>query len=447
MIGLEISGKYKIIYHLGGGAYGQTYLAGHANDLHGDKFLVKQLKPVNDPINPININDALIRFEQEANILTSLGKHHSIPSFIDFVKENNQFYIIQEFINGKELEEELSEVVSLGEERVYCLLIEILETLSFVHENEIIHRDIKPSNIICRALDGKPILVDFGAIKNVATKNRRRTVAIGTEGYMPNEQANGNPRLCSDIYSLGLVAIRALLGYVPQENFETGELDWKQYLNIKPEFEAILEKMTFYDFRERYSSASEALDALRKIENKLLIQDGRENRLCLGRPIEQIWFERANLSRAKKLHVEAISLYLMAVETNPQFYRAWFNIGITLNCLRKYEDSEIYFTKATTIKPNSSAAWIQRGLALLRQNKHSEMTESLDIARTINDASWLLHLCKGLGGFRVNQIDEAQIYFAEAIKIRPSISYQNPRIFLKSEIHYLDLLRNETIAT
>ncbi|MEO0971344.1 MAG: AarF/UbiB family protein, partial [Cyanobacteria bacterium J06639_18] len=114
-------------------------------------------------------------------------------------EENQQFYLVQEYIEGYDIKEEVYSGQQLSEKVVIKLLEEILEVLNFVHQQKVIHRDIKPSNIRRRQSDRKIVLIDFGAVKEIGTQiiNKqgeiKPTVAIGTLGYMPSEQANGHP--------------------------------------------------------------------------------------------------------------------------------------------------------------------------------------------------------------------------------------------------------------
>ena len=270
VFGLVIGSVYKITCWLGGGAYGQTYLAEKIDNFSSRKYVIKQFKPINNPLQPVDRQDAINRFKQEAEALSMLGQDDRIPAFVDFIEENNQLYIIQEFIDGESLDDVLGRREILPELVVVFILKYLLETLRYVHRKNIIHRDIKPSNIILRRIDLKPVLIDFGAIKNIeisTSRSRSRTVAIGTQDYMPNEQANGSPRLCSDIYSLGMVTLKALLGYIPEEDYQTGEIYWENPCLIKPGLAEILMKMTRSHFRDRYPSAEEALQALNGIIN------------------------------------------------------------------------------------------------------------------------------------------------------------------------------------
>lgn len=124
----------------------------------------------------------------------------------------------------------------MGSQWVIELLQQVLEVLAFVHAHNVIHRDVKPANIMRRHRDRKLVLLDFGAVKevrNAATSNDSntapKTVSIGTVGYAAPEQLQGKPRESSDVYSLGVIAIQALTGELPEEFLEDemGEILWQ----------------------------------------------------------------------------------------------------------------------------------------------------------------------------------------------------------------------------
>ncbi|MGL6283513.1 MAG: protein kinase domain-containing protein, partial [Microcoleaceae cyanobacterium] len=271
MIGQLLGGRYLITNHLGGGGFGQTYLAKDQQLPGQPECVVKQFKPqFNDPESLVT---AKRLFDREAETLYHLGHHDLIPRLLAHFTENEEFYLVEEFIAGHSLNTELIPAQCWSEKAVIQLLINILEPLSFLHENNIIHRDIKPPNLIRRKTDEKIVLIDFGAVKQVTTKidinnHSAFTIAVGTPGYMPTEQATGKPRLSSDVYAVGMIGIQALTGKIPSllpENVETGEIVWQNHLNINPKLEVILSRMIRYDYRQRYQSAQEVLQDLSQL--------------------------------------------------------------------------------------------------------------------------------------------------------------------------------------
>lgn len=276
MIGKLLDHRYQVIKVLAAGGFGQTYIAQDTRRPGNPICVVKHLQPVTDP----RVFETAKRlFNSEAETLEQLGNHDQIPRLLAYFDENQEFYLVQEFIEGHTLTEELIPGKPWSEDRVIQLLQEVLSILEFVHAQGVIHRDIKPDNIIRRASDQKLVLVDFGAVKQLRTPmvtvggQPSATVAIGTPGYMPTEQGQGKPRPNSDIYSLGIIAIQALTGVQPtqlQEDPDTGEILWQHLVDVNYRLAAVLTKMVRYHFKDRYQTATEALQACQNAVSPVL---------------------------------------------------------------------------------------------------------------------------------------------------------------------------------
>jgi serine/threonine protein kinase, bacterial len=268
MIGKLLDYRYKVIRVLATGGFGETYIAEDTKRPGNPICVVKHLKPVSRDSKIFDTAKRL--FQSEAETLERLGNHDQIPRLLAYFDDSLEFYLVQEFIEGHTLSEELVSGETWTEAQVIQLLDEILNILEFVHQQGVIHRDIKPDNIIRRRSDNKLVLVDFGAVKQLragAYPNRSSaTVAIGTPGYMPTEQGQGKPRPNSDIYALGIIAIQALTGIAPmdlQEDQNTGEILWQHLAPVNQQLATVLNKMVRYHFKDRYQNAAEALQALR----------------------------------------------------------------------------------------------------------------------------------------------------------------------------------------
>ncbi|NEP12889.1 MAG: protein kinase [Symploca sp. SIO2C1] len=271
-----LAGHYQILKHLGGGGFGQTFLA-RDNHLPGNPLcVVKQLQP--RVRNQAMLEVAQRLFEREAQTLYQLGNHNQIPRLLAHFEQNEEFYLVQEFIEGQPLGQEILPGKQLSEAEVIALLQDILQVLSFVHQQRVIHRDIKPANLIRRSLDGKIVLIDFGAVKQVRTPTissqgqTSLTVAVGSPGYMPSEQLAGKPHFSSDIYAVGMMCLQALTGLSPGTKEiatdDSGEFCCSACPSItpvSPDFGAILDKMVRYDYRQRYKNASQTLAALEQL--------------------------------------------------------------------------------------------------------------------------------------------------------------------------------------
>ncbi|MEM1253925.1 MAG: tetratricopeptide repeat protein [Cyanobacteria bacterium P01_H01_bin.21] len=263
-----LGGRYQLIQPLGQGGFGHTFLA---TDLHlpdHPTCVIKQLKPHLQDAESLTTARRL--FETEARVLYQLGEHSQIPRLLAHFEDDQEFYLAQELIEGESLSTLIQRGIPWSEARVRQLLSEILTPLAFVHERGVIHRDLKPSNLIYRQADGHIVLIDFGAVKQVSERRNNgeatRTISIGTQGYMPNEQLAGNPWFSSDIYAAGMICLQALTGVSPhllKRDPRTSEVLWQSPdLDITEEFKAVLSRMVCYDYRDRYSTAADVLAEL-----------------------------------------------------------------------------------------------------------------------------------------------------------------------------------------
>ncbi len=272
MIGQLLAGRYKVLQILAEGGFGQTYIC---SDIHlpgKPECVLKHLKTTSTERS--TLEPARRLFQKEADTLQQLGNHDQIPRLLAYFDDNNQFYLVQELIEGHSLSRELPQGRKLSQSQAIAILTEILAILQFVHSQGVIHRDIKPDNLIRRASDNKLVLIDFGAIKQLrsqtATNSSKQnvTLVVGTRGYMPSEQIRRLPRQGSDIYALGMIAIQALTGVYPyelQDDPNTGEILWEHLRKVDPAFAEIINKMTRYHFKERYQTVDEVIQALKEL--------------------------------------------------------------------------------------------------------------------------------------------------------------------------------------
>jgi serine/threonine-protein kinase len=267
MNGKILGGRYYILERLGSGAFGETFLAEDRQMPERFLCVVKQLKPKYNSNSGLEIAREL--FFKEAKILQLLGNHDRLPRLLAYFEEEKQFYLVEDYIEGITLNELIQPAKSWHEQDVIVLLEDILEVLIFIQEHGVIHRDLKPANLIKRKSDNKIVLLDFGAVKQVTTSSseNEQSIIIGTNGYMPEEQLLGYPKLCSDIYALGKIAIQALTGKGPTTFVKdvNGEIIWRHFTKVSDEFALILNKMVKCKDSDRYSLASEVLNALRAL--------------------------------------------------------------------------------------------------------------------------------------------------------------------------------------
>lgn len=268
---LRLRDRYHLVKGLGKGGFGKTFLAADTSLPGNPLCVIKQLRPNTD--NPQFLSMARQLFEREAETLGKIGNHPQIPRLLDYFEDRKQFYLIQEFVKGNTLQQEVKKKGVFQEAKVKQVLREILVILKDIHNQKVIHRDIKPANIIRRELDQKLVLIDFGVVKNqvntIAAGNSEQTAftafAVGTPGFAPPEQLAMRPVYASDIYALGITCMYLMTGKAPK-NMEcdpiTGEIDWFKNVKVSDHLAEILSTMLEVAVKNRYKTADEALQVL-----------------------------------------------------------------------------------------------------------------------------------------------------------------------------------------
>ncbi|MBD2564165.1 MULTISPECIES: protein kinase domain-containing protein [Nostoc] len=273
-----LNDRYQVIRTLGAGGFGETYLAEDTYMPSKRRCVVKQLRPIHN--NPQIYQLVQERFQREAAILEELGgANDQIPALYAYFSSGGQFYLVQEWVEGDTLTGKVQTQGLFSEGAVQELFMNLLPVLDYVHSKHIVHRDIKPDNIIVRHRDGKPVLIDFGAIRESmgtvvnSQGNPTSSIVIGTPGYMPSEQAAGRPVYSSDLYSLGMTVIYLLTGRQAQQletDSQTGEIVWRQYAgHVSPIMAGVIDKAIAYHPRDRYPTARAMLDTLQSIANPI----------------------------------------------------------------------------------------------------------------------------------------------------------------------------------
>jgi serine/threonine-protein kinase len=202
-----------------------------------------------------------------------VGTHPQIPRLLDYFEDSEQFYLVQEYVSGLTLQQEIRRSGPVSEAGIKQFLSEILPMLQYIHERQVIHRDIKPANLIRRSEDCKLVLIDFGAVKDQVTQTTTSqsehtaltAFAVGTPGFAPPEQLALRPVYASDIYAVGVTCIYLMTGKSPKDleyNSLTGEILWEHKVQLSNHLKDVLKKMLEGSVRHRYQSADEVLKAL-----------------------------------------------------------------------------------------------------------------------------------------------------------------------------------------
>jgi serine/threonine protein kinase len=202
-----LDGRFRLERLVGQGASACTY---QARDADGRSVAIKEL-----PLRRAKNDKALELFHREARVLKQL-KHPAIPAWIeDFIYgegKQKALYIVQEFVDGTSLADEL-DAHRYDEDEVLDIVDELAEVLDYLHTRSppVIHRDIKPDNVLRRSADNRLMLVDFGSVRDCLKHPEfGGSTVTGTFGYMAPEQYRGDATPCSDVYGLGALGITLL---------------------------------------------------------------------------------------------------------------------------------------------------------------------------------------------------------------------------------------------
>jgi serine/threonine protein kinase len=272
-------GRYQLLGRLGGGSFGDTFLAIDLNTLTQRHCVIKRLR-IDSHHSPEIVAGIKKAFEKEAKVLEDLGvRSGNIPCLYDYFSSTvtdpqlttpQEFnYLVQQYIAGEDLKKELEQQGRFPEEQVLALLNNILPVLKFIHKNNVIHRDIKPSNIVrSKEEDNKFYLIDFGAVKQVIEGNINTTetsMVFGTPAYAPLEQIRGEKvDYSSDLYALAASCVQLLTGEFPDDSRVKNLWNWQKYPYISKHLGKILERMLQEDIDHRFQSAQEVMEALNK---------------------------------------------------------------------------------------------------------------------------------------------------------------------------------------
>lgn len=262
-----LSNRYQVLSVLGDGGFGKTFLVEDIQMPSNRRCVLKQLKPIHDETPELRqmVQD---RFQREAATLETLGEaHDQIPRLYAYFSEADQFYLVEEWVEGITVTQKVQQAGPQNEATVQTMIANLLPAITYIHSRGIVHRDIKPDNIILRSRDGKPVLIDFGAVKETmntvinSQAHSTHSIVVGTPGYMPAEQLSGRPVYASDLYGLGMSAIYMLTGKLPQEiaiDSQTGQLCWREHAPATSTgFGNFLDCATHISIQSRFANAQD----------------------------------------------------------------------------------------------------------------------------------------------------------------------------------------------
>jgi eukaryotic-like serine/threonine-protein kinase len=277
MLGTILHYHYKIVDLLGIGKSGTTYLATDIDRIDSPLYVVKKIQYVNLTVNLQAATPHLTEqlFEIQGSIANQVGKHPQIPALVAKFEDNGDRYLVREYVDGELLSQELIQGKIWSQTQVLEFLMDLIGILVFVHSFRYIHQDINPSNIIRRNDNSGFNLIGFSSVWDLGNtwqnSPNHDSKSINDPNYTPYEQEQNAPKLNSDIYAVGAIAIQAITGKFPiEKDTYSYELKWQDQVNIDRNLSKIINKMVRPDYRNRYQSA---VDVLQDLQSFLLTQN------------------------------------------------------------------------------------------------------------------------------------------------------------------------------
>ena len=267
-VGALLQNRYRIVQLLGQGGFGRTYLTKDQGRFD-EACVIKEFMPTTggDRFS----SKAAQLFQREAEILYQIS-HPQIPQFRATFEQDQRLFLVQDHIEGLTYREILQQRPgqAFSETEIRAFLGQLLPVLAHIHAKGIIHRDISPDNIILRRSDQKPVLIDFGVVKEVVTRLQTGTTAVqattvGKAGYAPSEQLqSGRAYPSSDLYALAVTVLVLVTGKEPYELFDDTSLswNWRPFAQVSDQLAAVLDRALSYRPGDRYQSANEVMQAL-----------------------------------------------------------------------------------------------------------------------------------------------------------------------------------------
>ncbi|MDX2214176.1 MAG: serine/threonine-protein kinase [Oculatellaceae cyanobacterium bins.114] len=314
---LLLGDRYRGFSLLGGGHSSRTFLALDISQLLDPRRIVKAFTQADQQ------EDAVETLRREVAQLARISQHPQLPDLLAYFERDQQQFLVQEFVEGRNLLQQLADEGSWEEAQILQLLREVLPLLQFLHDHQMIHRDVKPANLIRRA-DGRLVLVDYGAAKVVTQSTLGKTgTVMGSAEYAAPEQLLGKATFASDLYGLGVTCIHLLTGLRPFElyNSATGTWFWRSAAGMVSDAEQfslegnrlgkVIDKLLQSSLNQRYASAAQVLKDLDMVSALISPSVSAAQAMAQFRPVPtQTWAEVCLLTVAPEPAIAGITALL-----------------------------------------------------------------------------------------------------------------------------------------
>ncbi|MCC3588562.1 tetratricopeptide repeat protein [Microcoleus sp. PH2017_30_WIL_O_A] len=476
MIGQLLDRRYRIIKVTDSSEVGKTYIAADTHRPGYPQCTVREMRLLGTSSQTPEL--VKIIFQRNAEIIEKLGKHDKIPELLAYFEENQSLYLIEEFIAGQPLSQELIPGEPWAQDQVIALLSSILEVLVFIHSNGFIHRRIQPDRTIRRESDGKFVLIDFSLDKeinpelvnshllaptspNSVKKPLGKKPELAAETlYVPIEQSQGNPRYNSDIYALGTIAQLAVTGLSPEKLSalkNQGEISWRDRATCSAALADIIDRMVRSDCEERYQEAAEVLADLEQIAVKweagrspaTIITDTINQFQPRQRPTKLLLFaaiaaasiltaliiyfwHSQSPARAKELFARgvakaqqgdktgAIADYTQAIALNSSDAETFYKRANARYDMGATEQAIADYTQALKVNPSHTKAIYNRALARRDTGDKRGAVEDFTQVLRLNPNNGDIYYQRGLAYYDLADYRAAIEDYTQAIRLNPN---------------------------
>lgn len=443
--------RYRPMKPLGAGRFGKNYLAQdiESKDIEklNEKCIIKQFTPQVE--GTVALNKATELFEQEAKRLQQLGEYPQIPTLLDYFKADSHLYLVQQFVDGANLLEELLQQGTFSQEKIQNLLEDLLNILKVVHQHKVIHRDIKPENIIRSSDNHKVVLIEFGISEELTkTVIKVQGSTISSFGYAPLEQMQGGEAYpSSDLFSLGVTCFHLLSGIDPSKLWIAQGYSWVQsweehlQQRVSQRLKKIIDQLLLVDYQRRYQSVEEVLQDLnllsqpKKTQNaEAYYNEGIEkyNKKDYQKAIEDFnqaikinpkypdaYLKQGNARYYLGAYQQAIENYNQLIKISPNCVEAYNSRGCTHYSLGDAQAAIEDFTQAIKINPNYAKAYSNRGNIRTELGDYQAAIEDCNQAIKINPNHGMAYYNRGNARSDLGDYQEAIEDYNQAIKINP----------------------------
>ncbi|MGB5971270.1 MAG: tetratricopeptide repeat protein [Spirulinaceae cyanobacterium] len=420
-----IGGNYQFIKVLGMAELVHTYLVADLHIPGHPQCVVKRLRLPGKYPKTLELIFNLL--EKKAALLEKVGCHDGIPETIAFFTENQEFYLVREYISGRSLGEEIVPGNPLSEQEVIYILQEVLEILIFARQNRVTHHSIKPTNIIRHHPDGKLVLTDFGTIEEtieqiIHSQGGNGQVAKEVSLYTPPQDATGKISDNRDIYALGITAIQALVGLPTEELPELKNDSWCDGINVRDELAAILNKAIHPERKESYQTPKEMWEDLQALpdsesvlalETELPPEKNTSSQNSLRLPTSLIMGVIAMIAILGTAYSSGLPQKLLA--------RYYFNQGIRYEKENQELPALKNYNTVIQMQPNHSRAYYKRGLIRSGQGEFKTALADLTKALEINPEDAEAYYQRGNLRFQLGDIQGAEADYSQGIKLDPKL--------------------------